>query len=173
MLDFKRKTSTYLELTHMLREYQHDLVSKLLQTLQDCGDELCGRPSHFRPGPDWFYAMRFFSAISLETLVAYFGIVSTDDEEIAKGERHLLLSPPSSAVSSPLVPQLRGELRRSERIARKILQVTFLVCSQYPCQLRGVTAAVAISERGPQHPTGDERADQEELHRARADNQSA
>ncbi len=59
--------------------------------------------------------MRFFSAISLESLVAYFSILSTDKEEIAKGERQLLLSPPSLTLS-PSLPKLRGE-RRSERIA--------------------------------------------------------
>ena len=95
---------------------QRHPVLQLLQNLQDCGDELWGRPSHFRPGQDWFYAMRFFSAISLESLVAYFGILSTDKEEIAKGERQLLLSPPSSTLA-PSLPKLRGELRRSERIA--------------------------------------------------------
>lgn len=52
-------------------------------------------------------------------LFPHFGILSSDEEELAQSERLSVESAPLSTLATPPLPNFRGNTRRSERIARR------------------------------------------------------
>ncbi len=105
LLDSERNKSTYLAET----EIRHEKLRKLLAETRILQEKLRMLQHGIDP---WVFLSQ------QETLPLHSGIQSTE-EEITQAGRNLTLSPLSSTPSSHPSPKLRGETRRSERIAQR------------------------------------------------------